>query len=407
MTGSASERPSARARRRASLALDQLPLLAYGFRPFFLLAAIFAALAVPLWLAAYMGALTLPSPLPTSLWHGHEMLFGYGAAVIAGFLLTAAPSWSGRPPVSGIGLAVLALIWLAGRLATSAGGGVPAIAAAVDLAFLPALAIVLVPALHTAPPRNRVFLPVLGVLLLANLGVHLDALDVLPSLGRIALRVALDLFVLLIGLIGGRVVPAFTDNALAARGEPARVRPSSLRDRLAIGSLVLLLLADLLGLVRAAGVVALAAALLNAWRLYGWQGSRTLREPILWVLHLGYLWLAVGLAWKGLVDLTEFLPPADALHGLAIGAVGTMTLAIMSRATLGHTGRPLHAPPLVAASYLLVGAAAIARLAAPLAPAHGITLLVISGALWSLAFAGFVIRLGPALVQPRPDGRPG
>jgi hypothetical protein len=137
------------------------------------------------------------------------------------------------------------------------------------------------------------------------------------------------------------------------------------RDRLAIGALVLLLLADLGGLTRAAGVIALAAALLNAWRLHGWQGSRTLREPILWVLHLGYLWLAIGLAWKGMVELSGFLPPADALHGLAIGAVGTMTLAIMSRATLGHTGRPLHAPPLVVASYLLVGPAAIARLAAP------------------------------------------
>jgi uncharacterized protein involved in response to NO len=394
-------------RRGASLALGQLPLLAYGFRPFFLLAAIFAALAVPLWLAAYTGALALPSPLPASLWHGHEMLFGYAAAVLAGFLLTATPSWSGRPPVSGLGLATLALIWLAGRVLCSAGGAVPGLAAAVDLAFLPALAIAITPALQAAPPRNRIFLPVLGVFLLANFGVHLDALGVLPGLAAIALRVALDLLALLIALIGGRVVPAFTGNALAARGEAGRVRTSSMRDRLAIGALVLLLLADLAGLTRAAGAVALAAALLNAWRLHGWSGSRTLREPILWVLHLGYSWLAIGLAWKGLIDLSGFLPPADALHGLGIGAVGTMTLAVMSRATLGHTGRPLRAPPLVVASYVLVGAAAITRLAAPGAPAHAISLLVISGALWSLAFAFFVVSLGTALVQPRIDGRPG
>jgi uncharacterized protein involved in response to NO len=162
---------------------------------------------------------------------------------------------------------------------------------------------------------------------------------------------------------------------------------------------VLLLVADLADFTRAAGAVALAAALLNAWRLHGWQGSRTLREPILWVLHLGYLWLAIGLAWKGMVDLTGLLPPADSLHGLAIGAVGTMTLAIMSRATLGHTGRPLHAPPLVVASYLLVGAAAIARLAAPLAPAHAISLLVISGG--SLVAGVRGLRL-PSRARPGP-----
>jgi uncharacterized protein involved in response to NO len=250
-------------------------------------------------------------------------------------------------------------------------------------------------------------LPVLGVLLLANLGVHLDALDVLPAVGELALRVTLDLFALLIALIGGRVAPAFTGNALAARGQAEPVRAFSLRDRLAIVSLVLLLLADLADFTRAAGAVALVAALLNAWRLHGWQGSRTLREPILWVLHLGYLWLAIGLAWKGVVNLTGLLSPADALHGLAIGAVGTMTLAIMSRATLGHTGRQLHAPSLVVASYLLVTAATVARLAATLAPAQSLSLLGLSGALWSLAFAAFAIRLGPALFQRRANGRPG
>jgi uncharacterized protein involved in response to NO len=398
--------PASESRRGARVG-RQVPLLAYGFRPFFLLAALFAALAVPLWLAAYAGALAPPSPFPASLWHGHEMLFGYAAAVLAGFLLTATPSWSGWPPVSGVGLGALALIWLAGRILSSAGGAIPAVAAAVDLAFLPALALAITPALQAAPRRNRVFVPVLGVFVLANLGVHLDVLGVLPGLGAIALRVTLDLFALLIALIGGRVVPAFTASALAARDEAERVRASSMRDGLAIATIVLMLLADLGGLTRAAGALALAAALLNAWRLHGWGGSRTLRAPILWVLHLGYLWLAIGLAWKGLVDLSGWLPAADALHGLAIGAVGTMTLAIMSRATLGHTGRPLHAPPLVVASYVLVGAAALARLAAPLAPAHAVSLLVISGALWSAAFATFVVRLGPALVQPRADGRPG
>jgi uncharacterized protein involved in response to NO len=373
-----------------------------------LVAALFAALAVPLWLAAHTGAVALPTPLPASLWHGHEMLFGYGTAVLAGFLLTATPGWSGRPPVKGAALAALAVLWLAGRLMSFAGGSVPGIAAAIDLAFLPALAVAIAPALQAAPRRNLLFLPVLGLLVLANLAVQVDALDVLPGAGSIALRASLDLFVLLIALVGGRIVPAFTASALAARGEAGRVRPFSARDRLAIGSLATLLLADLAGLPQIAGVVALAAALFNGWRLTGWGGSRSLRQPILWVLHLGYAWLVAGLAWKGLADLTGFVLPADALHGLAIGAVGTMTLAVMSRATLGHTGRPLRAPRLIVASYLLVSAAAIVRLAAAPAPAQlALPLLVLSGAFWSLAFAAFAIRLGPALLQPRADGRPG
>ncbi len=406
MTHEGAERTGAGDRRKPSPRLAAFPVLAYGFRPFFLLAAVFAALAVPLWLAAYMGVMALHSSLPASLWHGHEMLFGYGTAVLAGFLLTATPSWSGRAPVRGGALAALAAIWLAGRLATSAGGGFPVLAAAIDFTFLPALALAIVPALRAAPRRNLVFLPVLGTLALANLVTQLDGLDVLPGAGAQALRVALDLFVLLIALIGGRIVPAFTASALAAAGT-AGARPFAARDGLAIGSLVLLLLADVAGLARVAGAIALVAALLNGWRLFGWGGSRTLHEPILWVLHLGYAWLAVGLAWKGLVGLTEFAPPSDALHGLAIGAVGTMSLAVMSRATLGHTGRPLHAPRSIVASYLLVSAAAIARLLAALVPGLALPLLVISGALWSLAFAAFAIRLAPALIHPRADGRPG
>jgi uncharacterized protein involved in response to NO len=335
------------------------------------------------------------------------MLFGYGTAVLAGFLLTATPSWSGRAPVRGGALAALAAIWLAGRLATLAGGAFPALAAATDLAFLPALALAIMPALRAAPRRNLAFLPVLGMLTLANLVTQLDGLDVLPGAGAQALRVALDLFVLLIALIGGRIVPAFTASALAAPGVTAGTRPFAARDRLAIGSLILLLLADVAGFARVAGAIALVAALLNGWRLFGWGGSRTLREPILWVLHLGYVWLALGLAWKGLVGLTEFAPPSDALHGLAVGAVGTMSLAVMSRATLGHTGRALHAPRSIVASYLLVSAAAIARLVGALVSGLALPLLVISGALWSLAFAVFAVRLGPALLRARADGRPG
>ena len=399
MTRQPPERTSAGDHRKSFARSCEWPLLAYGFRPFFLLGALFAALAVPLWLAAYMGDAALPTALPASLWHGHEMLFGYGTAVLAGFLLTATPGWSGRPPITGAGLAALVVIWLAGRLASSAGGAIPAVAAAVDLAFLPALALAVAPALRAATRRNLVFLPMLGVLVLANLAVQLDALDVLPGAGSSALRAALDLFVLLIALIGGRIVPAFTASALSARGAAARPRPLSARDRLAIRLLVVLVLADVAGRARLAGGIALAAAVLNGWRLYGWGGSRTLRQPILWVLHLGYAWLAIGLAWKGLIDLTGLAPSADALHGLAIGAIGTMTLAVMSRAALGHTGRPLHTPWPIVASYLLISAAALVRLATVPAPEQlALPLLVLSAASWSLAYLAFAVRFGPILL---------
>jgi uncharacterized protein involved in response to NO len=385
-----------------------LPLLAYGFRPFFLLATVFAALAVPLWLALYLGRDVVASPLPPTLWHGHEMLLGYAAAVLAGFLLTASPGWSGTTPVRGLPLAALALLWLAGRLACGLGGAQPALAAVLDLAFLPALAVAIAPALQAAPRRNLVFLPVLGALTLANLAVHLDALGVLPGIGPRALLATLDLFVLLIALVGGRIIPAFTANALKAKGEPLELRPFALIDRLAIASLLVLLLADLAGLGRLAGAIALLAALLNGLRMRGWASRHTLDQPLLWALHLGYAWLVAGLAWKGLIDLTGVLPPSEALHGLAIGAVGTMTLAVMSRATLGHTGRLLAAPPLATASWLLISGAAVTRLAAPLVPgAVHLPLLAASAALWSLAYLAFVIAFAAMLSRPRIDGRPG
>ena len=235
MTPEGAERTGAGDRRKPSPRLAAFPVLAYGFRPFFLLAAVFAALALPLWLAAYMGVMALHSSLPTSLWHGHEMLFGYGTAVLAGFLLTATPSWSGRPPVRGGALAALAAIWLAGRLTTWAGGGFPVLAAAIDFMFLPALALALVPALRARARRNLVFLPVLGTLALADSGHSARRPRRAGRCRSAALRVALDLFVLLIALIGGRIVPAFTASALAGGydGRPALRRARPARHRFA------------------------------------------------------------------------------------------------------------------------------------------------------------------------------
>lgn len=383
-------------------------LFAYGFRPFFLVAGLYGALAVPLWLASYAGGIDLAPALPPTLWHGHEMLFGYGTAVLAGFLLTAAPTWSGTAPVRGAALAGLLVLWLGGRLGLALGGQVPGMVAAIDLAFLPALLVAISPALQSAARHNLVFLPLLGVLTLANLASHLDALGLLVGIGSPALLIALDLFVLMIGLIGGRIVPAFTATALKAQGRPPTVRPFVLLDRLAIASLVAVLLADVIGVPVVAGVVALLAALLNGLRMTGWATTKILREPIVWVLHLGYAWLAAGLAWKGLIILVGLAPPSEGLHGLAVGAVGTMTLAVMSRAALGHTGRPLRAPTPIVAAYLLVSSAALIRLAAPLLTSDlHLSAIFVSGLLWTAAFAVFSGIYVPVLICPRVDGKPG
>jgi uncharacterized protein involved in response to NO len=383
-------------------------LFAYGFRPFFLLAGLYGALAVPLWLGFYTGWIGLEAALPPTLWHGHEMLFGYGAAVLAGFLLTATPGWAGTAPVRGPALAGLSALWLAGRLGMALGAQVPGLAAAIDLAFLPALMVAISPALQSAARRNLVFLPMLAALTSANLATHLEALGALAGIGSRPLVAALDLFVVMIGLMGGRIVPVFTANALKARGQPASVRTSALLDRLAIASLVAVLLADLIGAPLLAGTVALLAALLNGLRMTGWATTRILREPLLWVLHLGYVWLVAGLAWKGLMTLLSFAPPSEGLHGLAVGAIGTMTLAVMTRAALGHTGRSLRAPAPIVASYALVSAAALIRVAGPLLPSElYLPALLVSGLLWTLAFAIFSGIYLPALVHPRVDGKPG
>jgi uncharacterized protein involved in response to NO len=367
--------------------------LSYGFRPFFLGAGVVGAAAVPVWLLVFTGWLVLPSTLPPPLWHGHEMLLGYGTAALAGFLLTATPGWSGQAPISGVPLALLAGLWLLGRVAMAAGAGAPLVAALIDLAFLPALAVALLPALRAAARRNLVVLPILGGLLLADLGVQLDALGPLPGLGTPSLRLALDLLVLLIALIGGRIVPAFTANAAI--------------DRAALLALGVLTVADLAAPGPVSGAIAVLAALVHGARLQGWWTRSILAQPIVWVLHLGYAWLVLGLVWKGVVEVTDLVAPGSAVHGLAVGAVGTMTLAVMSRATLGHTGRTLRAAPATVASYVLASVAAVLRLAAALLDGPLLLpCLILSGAAWSLAFVLFLVVHTPMLLRPRADRQP-
>jgi uncharacterized protein involved in response to NO len=383
------------------------PLLALGFRPFFLLAAIMAAAAVPLWLLIYEGLLEPVSYLPPSVWHGHEMVFGFAIAVVAGFLLTAASNWTGRRTATGVGLGSLAVLWIAGRIAFVM-DGIPAwLVAGIDVAFLPILAIVLaIPLLATGNRRNVVFPIVLLVLAFINMSIHLGAIGAIdwdPSRG---LRVAIDLVLLMIGVLGGRVIPSFTKNAVPQ----ARVNPCPKASVLALLSLAALAIGEVAtGNPMITGSIALAAGAINALRMRGWGSLATRHTPILWILHVGYAWLAVGLVLRGIAELTDLFPLDAGIHALTLGAIGSMIIGMMSRVALGHTGRSIIPAPLTIAAYWLVNTAALLRVASSLISRDDLRMagLMGSGALWSLAFLLFAIVYLPILTQRRADGRPG
>ena len=374
-------------------------ILRQGFRPFFLAAGVWAAGAVALWLAVIAGALVLPSAFDPITWHAHEMLFGYLAAVIAGFLLTAVPNWTGRLPVGGWRLGVLFALWCAGRVAVGLSALIgPVLAAAADLAFLAALTAVVLR--EIAAKGNRHNLPIVGIVVVlagSNLLVHLEALG-LTATGSLGLRLGLADVAFLITLVGGRIVPSFTRNWLAKRGAPVLPRPFGGLDRLALGSMVLAGLSWVLAPgASATGGLAILAAVLNGARLGGWCGHRTLGEPLVWILHLGYAWLVAGFALLGAAILLPALSQTAALHALTVGAMGTMTLAVMTRATLGHSGQSLSAGPGTTMIYGLVSAAALVRILAPFAPNDATTLRGLSGLCWIGAFGLFVVLYGPLL----------
>lgn len=385
--------------------------LSYGFRPFFLFAGAYAVIAAAAWLSIlhrlHTGAAgSFPQgTMPPHFWHGHEMLFGYVAATIAGFFLTAAPSWTGREPVRGAPLGALALVWIAGRIALwSAATLPPLVVAAVDLLFVPFLAAVVIRALSGGwSKRNAIFLPVFAALFAGNLLYHLDAAGIAPGYAGRGLNLALDTVLFLIAVLGGRIVPAFTTNALRRAGEerlPVSRAPLEAAALLSIAALVVidLLLPD----GRAAGVLAAIAAVLHAARFAGWRGHRTLAEPILWIIHLGYLWLIVGFALKAAALLGGWLPATAASHALTIGAIGCMTLGVMSRAALGHTGRALRVAPAIVAAYVLVTAAALVRVLGPaLLPAYALPALAATAILWIAGFGLFTYIYFPILIRPR------
>lgn len=363
-------------------------LFALGFRPLYLLAGAYAALGVPLWALQYLG--WLPSADPS--WHAHEMLFGYAFAVIAGFLLTAVRAWTGRPTPTGAALAAIAAIWLGARVL--AVFSLPA-AAAADAVFAVAVAWGIGRPIVASRNRNWFFI----VLVLA-IGAASVAFQALPG---VALAIGLDLVLVVMVIMGGRVIPGFTNNALPGAG----ARRIPWLEHGALGSVLLIFLFDLTSLERAASIAALAAAALHGARLALWAPLKTRANPILWILHLSYAWIVVHLALRGCAGF-GLASAALATHALTVGAIGGLTLGMMTRTARGHTARPLKAGPAEVAAYVLVQGAAIVRVLLPLAlPSAYAAAVTISAALWSVAFALFVVAFYPILSRPRLDGQPG
>lgn len=389
-------------------------LFEYGFRPFFLLAGAYGAAGLLAWIGLFSGAFALPLAWPEMLWHGHEMVFGFAAAGMGGFMLTAVPNWTGAAPLRGSRLAVLTLLWLAGRVAMWGCAALPGpLVALLDLAFLPALAVSvggsLVAQIPVSGYRNAVFLVLLTLLWLGDLLTQLDALGAWPGAALPGLHLGIDVLLLAITMVGGRIIPTFTANALRLAGGGSAL-PRSYRplDAASIIGMVAYLLADtLIGGGPVLGAIALFAVVANGARLALWQPLATWRNPLLWVLHLGYGWLVLGLALSGVANLAPAaLPPTTALHALTAGAIGTMLLAVMSRAALGHTGRPLAAPPAVVSAYAAISIAAALRVIAPLTAAS-LPLLIAAGLIWALGMALFTAAFAPILLRPRADGKPG
>lgn len=384
---------------------------AYGFRPFFLAAGWYALIALGAWLFLYRAGAAPFGSLPAFLWHAHEMLFGFVAAAIAGFMLTAVPSWTGSRGYAGRPLILLVCLWLAGRAAMAAAGVLPfRLVAVAELAFLPALAITLAPALFRSTNRNRPLLTVI-LALWGTDAVFLYALadfDVL--LASRALRIALGIVLLLVTVIGGRIVPAFTAAALRNRAViDVKVRTWPPVERLAIGGMVAVILFDVVAPAHwTAGAIALITALAQAARMTGWQTLRTLKDPIVWVLHFAYAWLPIGLFLKAISMLTGAAWALHWPHALGAGAAATMILAVMTRASLGHTGRPLVVAKPIAWAYAFLIAATVVRVfgqaVLPLDYAH---IVVCAGLLWTAAFLLYAWVYTPILLSPRADGKVG
>lgn len=383
-----------------------IPLLALGFRPFYCAGALFAVVGIALWLAAFAGLAPFDGYLRGVYWHSHEMVFGFAVAVLAGFLLTAVRNWTGLPTPTGAALAGMALLWLSARILLVTGP--VSLAVVVDVAFLPVLMIsVGLPVLHSRNRRNYKVIGIVAVVALAHAAFHLALLDRLPPwLARVLMLATLDVIAILLALIGGRVIPAFTRNAVP--GSDPRHRPWL--EFAAFASLGLVAVAGVVqGLVPfpdsvTASLLVVAAAS-HGYRLALWQPQRTIANPLLWMLPTAYAWLPLALCLRALGSF-GIIAPGVWVHALSAGAISALMVAMMMRSTLGHTGRPLVATRVDMTVFVLVQLAATLRVTAPWLGSYR-TMILVSGGAWLLAFTVFLLRYVPMLARPRVDGKPG
>jgi uncharacterized protein involved in response to NO len=386
-------------------------LFAYAFRPFFLLAAIYALVLIGGWMGVWFFGWPLAGELPPMAWHAHEMLYGLVSAAIAGFLLTAMCNWTGAAPLAGRALAALVGLWLAGRLAMWTSAWLPAeLIMAVDLAFLLVLAVYAGQVIiRSGNRRNLILVAVLAVLLVGNLITHLGLWWLGPDWIRRGELTGLFLIVLLMVIIGGRITPAFTRNWLVRHGRsPQVVHSWPWLEKLALGSAVLLVAAVIVGLpVGVVAALALLAGLVHGLRLIGWSGWRGWSDPLIWILHLGYAWVVVGLLLKGHTLFNPTLPDSVWLHALGVGAMGTLILGVMTRVSLGHTGRALILPAGAWLIYLAISLSALVRVLASAGLFEGRWPLWLAALGWVVAFALFLYHYTAILVSPRADGRTG
>lgn len=375
----------------------------YGFRPFFFGASLFAGLAIPIWILLLSGVGDSEFFSRARTWHVHEMVFGFLPAVISGFLLTAIPNWTDRAPIRGKGLMLLVALWLAGRLLMAVPLLTPFLSATVDAMFLVAMAGLLWR--EIAAGKSWFHAP-MGVLISlyasANILFHVRALS--GAAIDLPERMALALVMVLLALIGGRVTPNFTGDFLAEQGMTEQPAPFSRVDGL---SVLLVGIAAVSWIVQPQAMVTgwlfVAAGLLNLGRLLRWYGWLAWREPLVLILHLGYGWLTLSLLVLGSAILWLDLPPADAVHALTTGAVGVMTLAVMTRASLGHTGRPKHAGPLTVCIYVLVNLGAMLRVFGSATGLSANIMLTVAAVAWSGAYLLFALVYGPFLFRPSVD----
>ena len=385
--------------------ISNRPVFTLGFRPFYLVAAVFAVISLPVWLGFYVGVISSGGYLAGLDWHSHEMVFGFATAVIAGFLLTAVKNWTGLPTLTGSSLAALVLLWISGRVLMLSGP--PVLAAIIDFLFIPALAIAIaIPITQSGNIRNFKILVVLGGLMVANSVFHQAMLGALPfQLTRVSVLAALDVIVILIAIVAGRVIPAFTGNAVPA----ARPHSVYIVEAAAIISLVLVLAVGVsspwwsiptsiwIGLL-------LVAALAHVVRLLLWDPFKTRGNALLWMLPVAYAWIPVSLVLRAAAASPLHIAASSASHALTVGAVASLMVAMMTRSALGHTGRALKAGRIEVGAFVTLQIAAIVRIVPGIVwPQHYRAFLIGSAVLWSLAFTIFVFGYWSILTRPRID----